>query len=160
MCINACCAVFIEAAALAVQHYLNIAVNGGAACIAVNAHGRVITLNVNIYIAVNSQAALSLADTLCSLAALCAVELNNQLVSLHGAVCIYILCNACITLAGISYINSQSFAAGINSSVLSKIHTLSAFAAYVDSTIFGKFIAAVLNYAAQYIFQILILVAS
>ena len=116
---------------------------------AVNAHGRVITLNVNIYIAVNSQATLSLTDTLCSLAALCAIELNNQLVSLHGAVCIYVLRNACITLAGIGYVDSQGFAACINGCAFNKIHALSTFTAYVDGGCFGKFIAAVLNYAAQ-----------
>ena len=157
MCINACSAVFVEAAAVAIKSYLYVAVNGGAACIAVNTCGRVIALNVHIYIAVNSQAALGLTDTLCALAALCAIELNNQLVSLHGAVCIYILCNACITLAGISYINSQSFAAGINSSVLSKIHTLSAFAAYVNGSILGKFVAAVaLDNSCLGIFRILV----
>ena len=158
MCINACCTVFVKAAALAVKCYLHIAVNGGAACMAVNAHGGVIALNVNIYIAVNSKITLSLTNTLCALAALGAVELNNQLISLHRAVYIYILCNACITLAGIGYINGQSFAAGINGSALNKIHTLSTFTAYVDGGCFGKFIAAVLNYAAQYIFQILVLI--
>ena len=155
MCINACSAVFVEAAAVAVKSYLYIAVNGGAACMAVNAYGRVIALNIDIYIAINCQIAFVLMDCVRSLTTVLAIELNNQLVSLHGAVCIYVLCNACITLAGISYINSQSFAAGINSSVLNKIHALSAFTAYVDSTIFRKFIAAVLNYAAHYIFQIL-----
>ncbi len=158
MCINACCAVFVEATAVAVQHYFNITVDSGAACMAVYAHSRVIALNVNIYIAVNSKITLSLANTLCTLAALRAVKLNNQLVSLHGAVCIYVLRNACITLAGIGYINGQSFAAGINGSALNKIHTLSTFTAYVDGGCFGKFIAAVLNYAAKYIFQILILI--
>ena len=125
---------------------------------AVYAHSRIIALNVNIYIAVNSKITLSLANTLCTLAALRAVELNNQLISLHRAVHIYILCNACITLAGIGYINGQSFAACINSSALNKIHTLSTFTAYVDGGCFSKFIAAILNYAAKYIFQILILI--
>ena len=143
MCIQTCSAVFIKAAAVAVQHYFNITVDSGAACMAVYAHSRIIALNINIYIAVNSKITLSLANTLCTLAALRAVELNNQLISLHRAVHIYILCNACITLAGIGYINGQSFAAGINCSALNKIHTLSAFAAYVDGSIFGKFVAAI-----------------
>ena len=158
MCVQTGCAVFTEAAAVAVQHYFNITVDSSAACMAIYAHSRIIALNVNIYIAVNSKITLSLANTLCTLAALRAVELNNQLISLHRAVHIYILCNACITLAGIGYINGQSFAAGINCSALSKIHTLSTFTAYVDRSCFGKFIAAVLNYAAQYIFQILVLI--
>ena len=158
MCVQTGCAVFTEAAAVAVQHYFNITVDSSAACMAIYAHSRIIALNVNIYIAVNSKITLSLANTLCTLAALRAVELNNQLISLHRAVHIYILCNACITLAGICYINGQSFAAGINCSALSKIHTLSTFTAYVDRSCFGKFIAAVLNYAAQYIFQILVLI--
>ena len=155
MCIQTCSAVFIKAAAVAVQHYFNITVDSGAACMAVYAHSRIIALNINIYIAVNSKITLSLANTLCTLAALRAVELNNQLISLHRAVHIYILCNACITLAGIGYINGQSFAAGINCSALNKIHTLSAFAAYVDGSIFGKFIAAVaLDYICLCIFLI------
>ena len=143
MCINTCCAIFGETAVVAVQLNLHITVDRRAACMAVYAYSRVVALNINIYIAVNSKITLSLANTLCTLAALRAVELNNQLISLHRAVHIYILCNACITLAGIGYINGQSFAAGINCSALNKIHTLSAFAAYVDGSIFGKFIAAV-----------------
>ena len=156
MCINTCCAVLVEATALAIQYYLNIAVNGGAACMAVNAHGGVIALNVNIYISVNGQVALILTDSLCTLTALLTVELNNQLVSLNSAVYVYVLRNACIALAGIGYVDSQGFAACINGCAFNKIHALSTFTAYVDRGCFGKFIAAVLNCAAQYIFQILV----
>ena len=159
MCINTCCAVLVEATALAIQYYLNIAVNGGAACMAVNAHGGVIALNVNIYISVNGQVALILTDSLCTLTALLTVELNNQLVSLNSAVYVYVLRNTCIALAGIGYIYGQSFAARINGCAFSKIHALSAFAAYVNSSILGKFISAVLNNAAHYIFQVLQLFA-
>ena len=155
MCINTCCAIFGETTVVAVQLNLHITVDRCATCMAVYAHSRIIALNINIYIAVNSKITLSLANTLCTLAALRAVELNNQLISLHRAVHIYILCNACITLAGIGYINGQSFAAGINCSALNKIHTLSAFAAYVDGSIFGKFVAAIaLDYLCLCIFLI------
>ena len=156
MCINACCAVLVEATALAVQYYLNIAINGGAACMAVNAHGRVIALNINIYISVNGQVALILTDSLCTLTALFTVELDNQLVSLNSAVHVYVLRNTCIALACISYVDGQGFAACINGCAFNKIHALSTFTAYVDGGCFGKFIAAVLNCAAQYIFQILV----
>ena len=54
MCINACCTVFIKAAAVAINFNLNVAVNRCAACIAVDTHGGVVTLYVNINIAVNS----------------------------------------------------------------------------------------------------------
>ena len=103
MCINACCAVFVEAAALAVQYYFHVAVNGGAACMAVNAHGGVITLNVNIYVAINGQITIVLTDSLRALAALFAVQLNNQLVSFNSAVYIYVLRNTCIALACFGY---------------------------------------------------------
>ena len=127
---------------------------------AVNAHGGVIALNVNIYISVNGQVALILTDSLCTLTALFTVELNNQLVSLNSTVYVYVLRNTCIALAGIGYVDSQGFAARINGCAFNKIHALSTFTAYVDGGCFGKFIATVLNYAAQYIFQVFVSITS
>ena len=127
---------------------------------AVNAHGGVIALNVNIYISVNGQVALILTDSLCTLTALFTVELNNQLVSLNSTVYVYFLRNTCIALAGIGYVDGQSFAACINGCAFNKIHALSTFTAYVDGGCFGELIAAVLNYAAQYIFQIFFSITS
>ena len=93
------------------------------------------------------------------MSALTTVELNHELVCLNRAVCIYILVNARVSLASISYVNSQSFSVGINRRAFNKVRAFSPFAAYVNGSIFSKFIAAVLNYAAQYIFQILLIVA-
>ena len=54
MSIKACCTIFAPTATVAVERYLHVAVNRCAACIAVDTHGGVVTLNVNINIAINS----------------------------------------------------------------------------------------------------------
>ena len=91
------------------------------------------------------------------MSALTTVELNHELVCLNRTVCIYILSNACIALACVSYVNSQSFSVGINRRAFNKVRTLSAFAAYVNGSILGKFIAAVaLDNICLSIFRILV----
>ena len=154
MCINACCAVFGKAAVVAVQHYLNITVDSGAACMAVYAYGMSLAGNINIYITVNGQVALILVNCMCCTACILAVKLNNNLVGLHMAVNFCILRNTCIQFGAVGYVDVQGFAACINNSTIGKIHTSSVLAVYIDSSIFGKLIAAILNCAAQYIFQI------
>ena len=123
---------------------------------AVNAHGRVIALNINIYITVNGQVALILMDCMCCAACILAVELNNNLVSLNMAVNIFDLGNTCIQFGAVGYVDGQGLAVGINNSTLGKIHASCILAVHIDSGIFGKLVAAILNYAAQYIFQILL----
>ena len=154
VCINACCAIFGETTVVAVQHYLNIAVDSGAACMAVYAYGMFLAGNINIYITVNGQVALILVNCMCCTASILAVQLNNNLVGLHMAVNIYVLGNTCIQSGAVSYVDVQGFSACINNSTIGKIHTSCILAVHIDSGIFSKFIAVILNYAAEYIFQV------
>ena len=154
VCINACSAVFGKAAVVTVQHYLYVAVDGGASCMAVYAYGMSLACNINIYITVNGQVAFILVNCMCCTACILAVQLNNNLVGLHMAVSICDLGNTCIQSGAVGYVDVQGFTACINNSTIGKIHTSCILAVHIDSGIFGKFIAAVLNCAAQYIFQV------
>ena len=154
VCINTCSAVFGKAAVVTVQHYLYVAVDGGAACMAVYAYGMSLACNINIYITVNGQVAFILVNCMCCTACILAVQLNNNLVGLHMAVSICDLGNTCIQSCAVGYVDFQGFTACINNSTIGKIHTSCILAVHIDSGIFGKFIVAVLNCAAQYIFQV------
>ena len=154
VCINACRTVFGKAAVVAVQHYLHVAVDSGAACMAVYTNGMSLTGNINIYITIDGQVALILMDCMCCAACIIAVELNNNLFGLNMAVNIFDLGNTCIQFGAVGYVDGQGLAFGIHNSTLGKVHTSCILAVHIDSGIFGKFIVAVLNCAAQYIFQI------